>query len=303
MSLNIDLYKSRLNAYKVGSEDSQLDLLKQQILDDFESNPSHKRVKINDVDRSVIMVEKSSLNKKPDEKRILTKPGEVINQGDILEYKDNKWLCIDIDLDTDVYYRADIKYCNNTLKWQDEDDIVHQTPCILSNKSSYSSDELQETNYIVLSDKKISLTVKNDEYTSNIKTNKRVIFNNNSNSVFEIKDIDTLIQKGLIHFVLEKALYRSNVDNLEENLADYVKPVEPTPDISIIGDDSFKQYSLSTYTISIPVTWSVSNDNAQLDDESETSITLFGATKGSVILTADDGTTQYTKEIEVINSW
>ena len=48
--LNMNLYKARLKAYKIGAKEGSIEDMQNQLLDDFESNMSYYEVEINHQD-------------------------------------------------------------------------------------------------------------------------------------------------------------------------------------------------------------------------------------------------------------
>jgi hypothetical protein len=282
MPLDINLYKNRLTAYKIGTKDGQIDILKNQIIKDFKNNPSYFEVNINGILRDVIITEVNSLNNKPDEKLIIAKPSEDINIGDVIYWNSQNWLCIDTDLDKTVYSKGVIKYCNNTLKWQDENLNVIEMSCILLNKTSIYSDGIDETKYLNLSEDQILV----------------IIPNNSNQAIYKVTKIDFLTQPGLINLTMKKDLLTSN-DKVDLNIADYQGLVVS----GIQGSDTIRLKNQETYTIDVDVTWSISNSNVSIISQDSRNITLKGEVMGNVTLIANDGVNQYIKEIVVIQSF
>lgn len=296
MSLDIDLYKNRLDAYKVGTKDGQIEVLKDQIFKDFKNNPSYFQVKINDVSQDVIIIEENSLNRKPDTKIIITKPDENINVGDLITWDSKYWLCIETDLNKLVYTKGVIGYCSNTISFQDSTLTKQTIPCIIEDKNSQTSDGLDETKHLILADDMILVTISNNDVTKQISLNQRFIFNNSEYEVYKVTDIKSLVRPGLLLIIMKKDQYQASVDNLEENIADYVEPSTS----EIVGSSTINLNQQQTYTIDIDVSWSLSNSNASIVSQNSRSITLKGVTMGSIILTADDGLGNiYTKEITI----
>ncbi|NBI06617.1 hypothetical protein D3Z33_07055 [Senegalia massiliensis] len=85
--------------------------------------------------------------------------------------------------------------------------------------------------------------------------------------------------------------------------------------IEIVGDAILKQWETRTYTANVTnggvsvskgVTWDVSNANVSINSQDETSIEVYGETKGTVTITAtliEDNSIITTREIEVISAW
>lgn len=135
MSLNIDLYKQRLDAYKVSGKDGKVDSIKKSIIDNFYNNPSYKKVKINNTDRDVHIVTEGARGL-----RILCKPNEGISAGEYIVWDGRVFLCTFKHPDNDVQCRGTIQKCNYNLKWIDKaNGELNIEPCIEDARTLYTT--------------------------------------------------------------------------------------------------------------------------------------------------------------------
>lgn len=226
MSLDLELYKDRLDAYKVSGKDGKVDSIKKSIIDSFYDNPAYFEVLINDVPTDVHL-----LTKKKDSKgqnKLLCKPDENINIGDFVEWENNMYICMDIENDNSIQCTGYITKCNNILTFQTPDKTIHTIPCIITDRASVYSDGVEDGKYLRLPDGLIKIVIPNNELTNTFDLlNKRIIFDHSKESVYEVTKAGKLLKKGLIEIIAEVTDYDPNRDNLELNLADYIDTNEP----------------------------------------------------------------------------
>ena len=134
MSLDINLYKERLSAYKVLGKDGKIESIKKQILDDFMSNPSHEEVVISDETRDVHIVTEGAKGN-----RLLCKPNENINVDEYIIWNNKHFLCTHRFPDDKVQTKGTIQECNHTLKWINKNDQLITRPCIEDARTLYTT--------------------------------------------------------------------------------------------------------------------------------------------------------------------
>jgi hypothetical protein len=220
--LNMNLYKARLKAYKIGAKEGSIEDMQNQLLDDFESNMSYYEVEINNQDFGVHIVSGMEGNY-----RIFMKPGDNIFEGDYVKWKSEMFICTETSMIDDVYKRGTIIHCNHILTYQDPDTLeIHKIPCFAGDKTSVYSTGIGVDDYFTMATDQIMILVQDNEVTRKIPKNHRIIFRHNTNEIFEITRIDGLTQDGIISFRAKHSLYDANTDNLEFNIVDYVEPPE-----------------------------------------------------------------------------
>lgn len=144
--------------------------------------------------------------------------------------EEGSWLVItDIDINQVSRY-AKVQKCNNSISFQLSDSTtIHTYPCIFSRSISANSDGTDNLKYFLTNDEIVNITIQNNSITKEIPLNKRFVFDNFINSIYEIKSMDVSEKKGLIQFKLLKSEKQAD-DRLDLNVANYVEQVIPDED-------------------------------------------------------------------------
>lgn len=208
-----------------------------------------------------------------EDKYMLTQIDLPITIGNYVLWDSTNWIVRTKEHETIKGHQSyKISKCNQTLKWQDEFNVIHTAPCILADKTSVYSDGLSKTEFISLGTDQTSIIVQANEHTLKIPINKRFIFKSDGNNIYEVNRRDNLTLDGLISFVVKKSLYNATVDNLELNIANYngkqpdPEPTDPedTTAITITGLDEItiwsKNIEYSTNTTK-PVLWTLNRED------------------------------------------
>ncbi len=203
-----------------------------------------------------------------EDKYMLTQVNLPIIIGNYVLWDDTNWLIRTKEHETIKGHQSyKISKCNQVLTWQDDSNVIHTTPCILADKTSVYSDGLSKTEFISMGTDQTSIVVQANEDTLKIPINKRFIFKNDGNNIYEVNRRDNLTLDGLISFVVKKSLYDPLYDNLELNLANWngkhPEPEEPeVPDgLVITGLDKIDVYMRNVeYSINTDkeVAWTLS---------------------------------------------
>lgn len=264
--LDLDRQRERMEVYKAYGNRGYTDKMQHFITNSFMKSPSYFDVLINNEPRGVQVIEGLEGNN-----FLLTRPDEKVEVGDLVVWEGDEYLVMKVRNNATVQVKAEMHKCNETLKWQDEDGIIHEVPCILMDKTSVYSDGLSKTKFVSMGTDQISMTVSTSVETSKLPVDKRFIFNNDENNIYKTNRKDDILNKGLTLFVAKKSLYNPVTDSLALNLADYhgtdVRP--PVVDegdgeaegITIEGEkrltiwDELVEYTLDTNE---DVVWSIS---------------------------------------------
>lgn len=268
MSLNIDLYKQILDAYKVSGKDGKVDSIKKSIIDNFYANPAYFEVLVNGESRDVHMLPKKDSK---GQNKLLCKPDESINIGDFVEWENEMYICVNDENDNSIQCVGYITKCNNTLTFQTPDTTIHTIPCIITDRASVYSDGVENTQLISMPDGLIKIIIPNNDITNTFELlDKRLIFDHSKYSVFKVTKADKLLKKGLIEIIAKVDGYDPNKDNLELNISSYieseVEPSEPT-ELIITGETRVSVWDTpQTYTVNTDkeVAWSISGDTAKI---------------------------------------
>jgi hypothetical protein len=224
----------------------------------------------------------------------------------------------------DGYDLSSIQECNNTIKFKLQDNTIHTIPCIISDKSSVYADGEQTSKYLTLRDDQISVTVQNNELTSQLQEQQRFIFNNDEKCIYKLTKIQSLINTGLLTLTMNVDTKQSD-DRVDLNLANYkiiIPQPEPTPtgySIVIEGDDSItiggntstytaKVYSDNVLVEGMSVVWSLDNTEFATIQSSTGNTCIVksydGYSYGEVVLSAilvDDNSVVGEKNIEIVS--
>lgn len=205
--------------------------------------------------RGLVINEENINSDKKEFRTLCVKKDVDIKHGDVILYKDEKYLNI-TDIDYHYYYKScKIKKCNNVLKWE-QDGNIYEIPCLLSN-DSYGVKVLSDNDFIRSQNIKAQITVQDNEISRKIIPDMRFMFNNSEFDIYNVVDINTSMVKGVLTLTTEKSVYQAE-DSLEDNLAFSKvlyeltsKPKQPEPiyTYEINGLDSFKQERDSVFTI------------------------------------------------------
>ena len=144
------------------------DNMKNLVSTEFENSTSYELVKISGIDRKTRIVEESSIIKNPNRKRLLCFPDETISIGEIVEFDNSNWICVNGDTTSKISDVGIIERCNdNVLKFYSSTSTLHQIPCIIS-KGLISLDEQK---YISTLDSEIAIQISNTDITRQIGMN------------------------------------------------------------------------------------------------------------------------------------
>lgn len=293
--------------------------LKNIISTEFKNSTSYELVQINNIDRGVRIVDENSVIKSPNKKRLLCYPDEIINIGDIVVYANAKWICTENDNTSNIKNIGIITRCTNILTFQLPNKSIHTSPCIFISPAISSTSKTEDNNLFEVNNGVVKIKVQNNQYTDTLENNRRLIFNNNAKSCYEITDIDVSSEIGLITLTIKKSQYNPAVDRLDLNVADYDStPVIPDPidELFITGKDSIyytfstnyeaKLYSggelvvpqpaVITYSVDIPSLVTLTQVGNVLTIQANP-ISNGDYSNKTIVLTANDGTNIATKTI------
>ena len=125
---NWSLYESKMNIEGSSTRERQINAIQENILNDFQNSPSYRQTYINGSNNykeiHVVETQYSFV------KNILTKPGDELFAGDILEFDNNKWLCTEVNKSLRVYDIGKVYLCNNTLKLY-KNHILYEIPAVV----------------------------------------------------------------------------------------------------------------------------------------------------------------------------
>lgn len=241
-----------------------------------------KPIKINGVDGNAIF------NKDFTKITTLT----PIKTGDLVEYNNKNYLITseNIEKKYDTYYKANIEYCNYTIKFKINDEII-EFPAIIDSKTF----DIQSNQYIVLPVGKIIVKIQDNSDSENIVLGQRFIKMGNA---WRVTGIDKT-KRGLIVLYCDLDQIDPNIDDVANEVANGLTPAPesaPARQMYISGSDTLNSGTNQTYTIKYSddnsivtdktFTFTLSNNNASIVSTTSNSITLTYQSDGTVTLTA-----------------
>lgn len=240
--MSFDRYRRRVTIRGSNAKDIILHERIQSFNDYLDKSISGQEVLIDGVKHLVgIQDVKFHDERNREAKYIFTKLDAKVVAGSLVTWDDACWLVVMKENETikshNTFYMTK---CNEVLTWKCENGLIHRVPCILADKTSVYSDGLSKTEHLSLGTDQVSILVPFNDETNAIPINKRLIFRNDQNNIYELVRKDGLLREGLINFVSKKSLYNPNIDRLDLNLANYDGNTYPdtpvNPDIPIEPD-------------------------------------------------------------------
>lgn len=177
-------------------------------------------------------------------KKLIFRPYTRIPRGKYVQVDGRMWLIIYFD-DNDMYPKAQIRFCNNVLKFKNGNEY----PCILDNKIQ-SSSKVDEETYVNLPSDRMKVTVAYNEDTKNIKELDRFVFNG---LAWEVQGFDRIVnvydEEGIIEFAVKKVPLKE--DEKEEPTNPPIIPKDYY--IEIIGVDEVEINQSTTFVANVYV--------------------------------------------------
>lgn len=211
MSLDLELYKDRLNAYKVGGKEGKIDSIKKQILDDFMSNPSHEEVTISDEIRDVHIVSEGAKGN-----RVLCKPNENINVGEYIVWNNKHFLCTHRFPDNKVQVKGTIQECNHTLKWINQNNQLITRPCIEDARTLYTTG-VKDEKVIEIPNGMVGIQLPYDDETKQLNRGDSFVFNKTK---YKVTFYDETTFNGLILLICTETAIDNSKDDTINEIAD-----------------------------------------------------------------------------------
>lgn len=235
-----DTYAARLNAPVDPSgnpeRDSALDHIQSRMRRKVTSSLSYKKVKIDDIDRSIAVINTQNLAIK----KIYSMPGEDLPHGSIVDWADSKWLITELDAHKEFCSEGRMQRCNYFLRWIDSDGNVIGKWCVVADGTKYLIGEKSE-DIMTIGDARISVTIGKDPDTEKLSRGRRFLIDDMESDevlAYAITKPNKLFNvyngRGVYRFILGE-VNLTDADNTELRIADYYswqpKQSDPKPDI------------------------------------------------------------------------
>ena len=221
-----ETYHARMSA--IGSTQRQAALIREKhVLDEKMKNSlSYQHITIDGADADVSIIDSDNLN----EKKVLSRPGETLDCGATIYWRNNYWLITERDASDEVYTRAKMIQCNHKLKWVDESGEIHEQWCVIEDGTKYMTGDLEDRDFIVTrGDSRIAMTIPKNIHTQKFNRNNRFIIcdTDSVNKIAYALTKPLMVGhvyngKGVYVFLLSECV-TTEYDNLELCIADYYK--------------------------------------------------------------------------------
>lgn len=195
---------------------------------------SYRDVLINDIARNLTILSGTMANKK----NISSKCGETFNIGDVVTYKNTKWLIMTADVDDEIYVRGSMQECNYRLRFQNDNKEIVEYDCVIESASQYNSGE-EAFKTITIGYNQLLIYIPLNDDTVMFKSDDRFFIDNNKiePKVYRATRVDTVTNAyagiGYVTVLATEDQYNSERDNIEKWICDYEEPDDNTEDITI----------------------------------------------------------------------
>lgn len=277
MIKDINYYRVISGIYNVNSPRDYYILNSQnEINDNFESCIAYEKVLIEGQERELLIMHKTNIYTDKGGIKFVTRPNEIVNIGDLINWNNELWLCTEVDPIKKIYCKGYIKRCNNMLRGLDENGKLHEYPCIFDEHISQTDFIYKDS--INTAYGRTTVYVQANDFTSNILENRRFIFNKQAYKVTYIfnhimSDITQLKPSGVIKIEMVKDQNSEDDDlvNMIANANSYK--------YSIVLNQSYFEGNIGDVGTIIPtiifnnevtskeIVWSTDNDEIGIIDE------------------------------------
>lgn len=281
-------YKAKLSVSPNNTRSYNQLLTTSLINNTFSDSLSYYEVLINQ-SSSPIGVQIVDDSKMKEQKKVLMKPDDHLNFGDLIKWDDDYWITLIVDNMGDIYKRGVIQKCVSSLRWLDSKGFIKEA-WFTYRLDFYRGAGVSDGKTIPMPQERRYLFVQNNLDTVLLEKGKRFIFDGR---VWKLTAIDRLIT-GLIYLELEENEINKTNDNLELRIADYYGKVADFK-VNITNKELSSIYLNSSYqlnvtvtnrgdAISVPVKYLSSDDSIASINENGV---ITPHTKGQITFTAE----------------
>jgi|GEM_PF-6380851 len=299
----LDDMRSRLKIGGANQSEKELSYSKREYMLNFKDDPSYKMGILRKSDLTEIPIDTRIINvdRTVIEKRIQILPDNVCSMGDYIVYPNKTYLVLEFE-DNSVVPYAKAFQCIQTINLKGWDKPI---PCVATN-DSYGVKLNESNEFFAFRDAKVKIQVQKNNITKKIKNGTRFIFDNSEDNVYRVIDKTSVIDKGIIIFMMEKTEKMSE-DDLINNIA-YNDSVQDIPkEYNIIGAENIKIGTQQTYIIEpvgIDIAWEIDDlEIGKIISQSNNNCIIegIGTTDELLIITAmQNGKTIATKYVNII---
>ena len=222
-------YEQRLRESGSTTREAEFNKESQYLRRQLPKSLSYHKLLIDGAERSLAVINSENYNIKT----LCTMPGEDIDCGALVEWRDNRWLVTEKDANNELYTRCKMKQCNHLLRWLWEDGSLVEQWCIVEDGTKYLTGETENGSRndvgLYVGDTRITVTLPRNRFTAQIERDQRFLIDDpDANTVlayrvskpFKVGGVYN--RKGVMSFVLTEE-NTTDDDNTELRIADYYK--------------------------------------------------------------------------------
>lgn len=178
---------------------------------------------------------------------------------------------------TKHFWDLDLVACNYILRWQNENRIICEQPCVIISASQYNSGE-RSNKVMTLGTNQIMIRMQITDETLILKSDKRffIDYDKVNPKVYRLTRIDTVTRawngRGYLEIVFTEDTFNVETDSIEHFICDYLPEADKDINISYRGSPEIRKSGVKTFTSNIPVSWSVDADYISIVSMDDTSL-------------------------------
>jgi len=243
-------------------------------------------------------------------KKIIMKPNQDLDRGDLINWNNQEWLCTNVDMQVFPYNEGVLEFCNNTLKCILPNGKLLETGCVISAVSKKSMTIEKEGTFMESQKMPFLVICQNNDFTKTIPLSYRLLF---GRFAYRITDFDDISARGTVIMLMTSDQNRPT-DNFSTMVADNNSLQIPVVTGSLIIDGSAKittgtsqnyqvLYDNGNTATGMTFIFTVSSTNAIITVVDGLNVSILGKTSSQFKLTGTCGTTVLTKIISIANSF
>lgn len=178
---------------------------------------------------------------------------------------------------TKHFWDLDLVACNYILRWQNENRIICEQPCVIISASQYNSGE-RSNKVMTLGTNQIMIRMQITDETLILKSDKRffIDYDKVNPKVYRLTRIDTVTRawngRGYLEIVFTEDTFNVETDSIEHFICDYLPEADKDINISYRGSPEIRKSGVKTFTSNVPVSWSVDADYISIVSMDDTSL-------------------------------
>lgn len=183
------------------------------------------------------------------QKKIKTRPDELLRLGEIVKWRETVWLVKELDPDNKVQYSGSMDQCSLLLRWKLEDGSIHEEYAQAEDASKYGSGA-NASDYMSIPYFSVKLRVPVNEYTMQVDRDKRFLLGQIGHGKlrpFRLSRVNDVIYRyfyedgeqkgsGYLEWTLIEDFNHTGEDNHEEGIAKDTAIPKELPDHMLPGD-------------------------------------------------------------------